>query len=146
MSQRASLERAAATVTQLPGPALAIGWGDGVAYDHLRDIMRRRAIAVFDRAISAPADAPPTPDLRILGDPCDTLPQAWQRWPREAALVHLNLPVATRMASVLAPLVAPMLRPGAVVISEIPLELPGWEAIPPPEGVREHGDYLYRVT
>jgi len=107
--------------------------------------MRRRDIAVFDRAIPAPADASPPPELRIVGDPRDTLPQAWERWPREAAFVHFNLPAATRLAAELAPLVAPMLRPDAVVVSEMPIELPGWEAIPPPDAARDRGDYLYRV-
>src|SRR5580704_12337756 len=80
MSQRASLERGTSLVNQLPGPALQIGWGDGAAYDHLREILRRRDLFVFDRAIAAPLDAPPAAEHRILGDPAETLPQAWERW------------------------------------------------------------------
>ncbi|HKT19912.1 MAG TPA: class I SAM-dependent methyltransferase, partial [Stellaceae bacterium] len=68
MSQRASLERAAAMVTQLPGPALQIGWGDGAAYDHLREILRRREIIVFDRQIAVSPDALPAAAQRVLGD------------------------------------------------------------------------------
>ncbi|HKT17799.1 MAG TPA: class I SAM-dependent methyltransferase [Stellaceae bacterium] len=145
MSQRASLERAAAMVTQLPGPALQIGWGDGAAYDHLREILRRREIIVFDRQIAAAADAPPPAAQRVIGDPRETLPQAWDRCPREAALAHLNV-LSPRMAAELAPLAAPMLRPGAVVVSEVPLDLPGWEPIAPTEAVRDGRDYLYRVV
>ncbi len=145
MSQRASLERAAAMVTQLPGPALQIGWGDGTAYDHLREIMRRREIIVFDRQIGAPPDAPPAAAQRVIGDPRETLPQAWERCAREAALAHLNV-LSPRMAAELAPLAAPMLRPGAVVVSEAPLELPGWEAIASAEATRDSRDYLYRIT
>jgi hypothetical protein len=145
MSQRASLERAAAMVTQLPGPALEIGWRDGAAYDHMREIMRRREILVFDREITVPADAPPQQEQRILGDPHETLPQAWERCRREAALAHLNL-LSPRMAAELAPLIAPMLRSGAVVISEAPLELPGWEQIVLAENPRDRNDYLYRVA
>ncbi len=145
MSQRASLERAAAMVTQLAGPALEIGWGDGTAYDHLREIMRRREILVFDRQILAPPELPPPPAHRILGDPRETLPQAWERCRRDAALAHLNI-ASPRMTAELAPLVAPMLRAGAVVIAETPLELPGWETITLVDSTRENRDYLYRVT
>ncbi len=145
MSQRASLERAAAMVTQLPGPALQIGWGDGTAYDHLREIMRRRDIIVFDRQITAPADSPPLVAQRVIGDPRETLPQSWERCAREAALAHLNF-LSPRMAAELAPLIAPMLRSGAVVVCEAPVELPGWEAIASVEATRDNRDHLYRVT
>jgi hypothetical protein len=145
MSQRASLERAAAMVTQLPGPALQIGWGDGAAYDHLREILRRREIIVFDRQIAVSPDAPPPAAQRVLGDPRDTLPQAWDRCLREAALAHLNV-LSPRLAAELAPLAAPMLRPGAVVIAEAPLDLPGWELIASAETTRDSRDHLYRVT
>ena len=145
MSQRASLERAAAMVTQLSGPALEIGWGDGTAYDHLREIMRRREILVFDRHIPAPPEVPPPQANRFAGDPRETLPQAWERCRREAALAHLNIP-SPRLAAELAPLMAPMLRPGAVVIAEVPLELPGWEAIALTDQTRDSRDYLYRVS
>jgi hypothetical protein len=146
MSQRASLERAAAMVTQLPGPALEIGWRDGAAYDHMREIMRRREIIVFDREVGVPANVPPQAPQRILGDPHETLPQAWERCRREAALAHLNL-VSPRMAAELAPLLAPMLRAGAVVIAEAPLELPGWEPVVLADGGnRDRNDFLYRVS
>jgi hypothetical protein len=146
MSQRASLERAASLVTSLPGPALQIGWQDGFAYDHLHEILRRRALFVFDRTISAPNDAPPAAEQRIVGDPYDTLPQAWERWHREAAFVYLNVPAPARLAAELAPLVAPLLRPGAIVVAEAELELPGWDKVPTSEtAARDAREILYRV-
>ena len=146
MSQRASLERGTALINQLPGPALQIGWGDGVAYDHLREILRRRDLFVFDRAIGTPLDAPPAAEYRVLGDPSETLPQSWERWRREAAFAYLNFSAPARVAAGLAPLVAPLLRPGAIVIAETTLELPGWESIPAPEGARDAREHLYRVS
>jgi hypothetical protein len=146
MSQRASLERASALMTQLPGPALQIGWGDGIAFDHLHEILRRREVYIFDRAIPVPADAPPAAEQRILGEPSETLPQAWERWRREAAFAYLNFPAPARTAAELAPLVAPLLRPGAIVIAETVLELAGWQALPLPEGARDAREHLYRVT
>lgn len=132
-------------VMQLPGPALAIGWRDGAAYDHMREIMRRREIIVFDREINVPVTVPPAQEQRVIGDPHETLPQAWERCRREAALAHLNL-LSPRMATELAPLIAPMMRAGAVVISEAPLELPGWEPIAFAESARDRNDYLYKVS
>src|ERR1039458_1680753 len=44
MAQRACLERAADLTAQLPGPALQVGYGDGSAFDHLREILRRREL------------------------------------------------------------------------------------------------------
>lgn len=146
MSQRASLERAVALVAQLPGPALQIGWGDGIAYDHLRDVLRRRELFVLDRAIAAAPDAPPAPAQRILGDPSETLPQAWERWHREAAFAFLNLTAPARAAAELAPLLAPLLRPGAVVIAEGALELPGWETVAVPDAARDAREHIYRVS
>ncbi len=146
MAQRASLERAASMVTQLPGPALMIGWHDGTAYDHLREAMRRRDILVFDKAIDAAEDLPPTPENRIVGDPFETLPQAWERFPREAAFAHLNFPAPRgHVAAELAPLVAPLLRPGAIVIVESALDLPGWDLVTTAETPRDVRDYLYRI-
>ena len=147
MSQRASLERAASLVTALPGPALQIGWQDGIAYDHLRDILRRRELYVFDQAIAAAEKAPPDAEHRMIGDPYDTLPQAWERWHREVAFAYLNFPAPARTAAELAPLVAPLLRPGAIVVAEAELELPGWEMVPALESAsRDAREHLYRVT
>lgn len=145
MSQRANLERAASLIAPLPGPALQIGWGDGVAYDHLHEILRRREVFVFDAAITAPETAPPSAEHRILGDLSETLPQAWERWRRQAAFVYLNFSVSARVAAEMAPLLAPLLRPGAIVISEARIDLPNWEALPAPEGVRDPYEHLYRV-
>ena len=146
MSQRASLERAAAMIAPLPGPALQIGWGDGTAYDHLHEILRRRDLLVFDKAIAASEAPPPPPEHRIIGDPAESLPQAWERWRREAAFAYLNFSAPARAAVELAPLLAPLMRPGAIVIAEAAIELPGWEALPAPEGARDAREHLYRVA
>ena len=47
MTQRACLECAADLAAQLPGPALQLGFGDGSAFDHLREILRRRELIGF---------------------------------------------------------------------------------------------------
>jgi hypothetical protein len=146
MAQRAFLERAAVLAEALPGPAIQVGFGDGAAFDHLREILRRRALVVFDRTLPD-GEGAPSADARVPGDLHDTLPLAWDRFPRSVALLHLNFPVTAvpRLAAELAPLAAPLLCTGALVVSEIAVELPGWQAQPPPDGVREGRHYLYRA-
>lgn len=146
MAQRAFLERAAALVEDLPGPAIQIGYGDGTAFDHLREILRRRELYIFDRALPD-GDGTPPPAARVTGDFHDILPAAWDRFPCTAALLHLNfsMTAAPRLTAELTPLVAPLLCHGAVIVSELALELPGWVAQPPPDGVREGRHFLYRA-
>jgi hypothetical protein len=144
MAQRACIERAADIAAPLPGPALLMGFGDGSAFEHLREVLRRRReIIVFDQLSGETEGAE-----RVVGDPRETLPLNWERLKRSVALAHFNFPVTDqpRLASELAPMLAPVMRPGAVIITEKPLELPGWEALPPPDGVREGRHYLYRAS
>ncbi|MDE2166190.1 MAG: hypothetical protein KGJ66_07620 [Alphaproteobacteria bacterium] len=147
MAQRASIERAADLVTMLEGPAILLGLGDGAALDHLCEVARKRGIIVFDKGPIADGAAQRASEC-VEGDPRETLPRNWERLKRSVALALINLPITdeTRLAAEVAPLVAPILRPGAVVLSEIALELPGWEALPPPEGVREGRHHLYRAS
>lgn len=146
MAQRASIERAGDLVAALDGPAILLGLGDGGALDHLCEVTRKRDVIVFDKGPIADDQARRAAE-RIEGDPRETLPRSWERVKRSAALAVINFPItdAARLAAEVAPLMAPMLRPGAVVVSEIAIELPGWEKLPPPEGVREGRHYLYRA-
>jgi hypothetical protein len=148
MAQRAFIERAAELVASLPGPAMQVGWGDGAAYDHLREVLRRREIIVFDRPPGPTGETAPPAERCVIGDPRETLPLAWDRLPRRIALAHLNFAPSDspRQAAALAPLIAPLLCPGAIVVSELPIELPGWQPLPPPDGLRAGRHHLYRAS
>jgi len=147
MAQRASIERASDLVASLEGPAILLGLGDGAAFDHLCEVARKRGVILFDKGPIAEGKATRATE-RIEGDPRETLPRSWERLKRSAALALINFPITdeARLAAEVAPLIAPMLRPGAVVVSEIAAELPGWERLPPPDGVREGRHHLYRAT
>lgn len=147
MAQRASIERAGSLVATLEGPAIMLGLGDGAALDHLCDVVRKRGVIVFDHGPIADGKAARAAE-RIEGDLRESLPRGWERLKRSAALALINFPITdeSRLAAELAPLVAPMLRPGAVVVSETAVELPGWEKLPPPEGVHEGRHHLYCAT
>jgi hypothetical protein len=150
MAQRACLDRAADLIRDMPGPALELGLGNGRTYDHMRETMPKREIYVFERQVAAHADCIPPAEYLILGDARETLPMMWDRLPRAAALAHFDMGTGDvganhRLAAELAPLVAPLLKSGAVVVSEPPIDLPGWRALPLPVGVREGRYHLYRV-
>src|SRR5712691_66293 len=126
-AQRACLDRAAALIGDVarfvPGPVLEFGLGNGRTFDHLRALLPGRDIFVFEREIAAHPDCIPEADRLILGDLRATLPASRARFPASAALAHLDIATgeaaASRaLAAVLVPLIAPLLRPGAVIVSE----------------------------
>ncbi len=150
-AQRACLDRAALLIADLPGPVLEFGLGNGRTFDHLRAILPHRDIFVFERAVAAHPDCIPPADRLILGDLRATLPAAHARFAASAVLAHLDIATgeaaASRaLAASLAPLIAPLLRPGAIIVSEPPLAVPGWRALALPEGVKPGRYHLYRVA
>ena len=150
MAQRACLDRAADLIRDVPGPLLELGLGNGRTYDHMRELMPRRQIYVFEREVAAHSDCVPPAEFLILGDARETLPMMWDRLPQSVALAHIDMGTGDvaanhRLAGELAPLLAQLMRAGAVVASEPPIDLPGWLALPLPIGVREDRYHLYRV-
>jgi hypothetical protein len=149
-AQRACLDRAAALIAALAGPVLEFGLGNGRTYDHLRTILPGRDIFVFERTVAAHPDCVPPSDRLILGDLRDTLPTSRDRFAGSAALAHLDIATGETEASLalaasLAQLIAPLLRQGAIVVSEPPLVLAGWRALALPAGVKPGRYHLYRV-
>lgn len=150
-AQRACLNRAAELIKHVPGPVLELGLGNGRTYDHLRELMPEREIYVFDRQLAAHADCIPPKEFLILGDSRETLPIMWNRIPHSAALAHLDIGTGDvrenlRLAAELVRLIAPLMRPNAVVVSDPAVDLPGWQLLPLPSGVREGRYHLYRIT
>jgi hypothetical protein len=149
-AQRACLDRAAALIAALPGPVLELGLGNGRTFDHLRERLPGRAIFVFERHVAAHPDSIPADGQIILGDLLETLPQSRSRFAATVALAHMDLATgdvaqSLRLAASVAPLLAPLMRPGAIVVSEPALAVPGWTAVALPEGVAEGRYHLYRV-
>jgi hypothetical protein len=150
-AQRTCLDRAAHLVADLSGPVLELGLGNGRTYDHLRRLLPERAIYVFERRIAAHPDCVPPPETLILGDLRKTLAAARARFARAAALAHMDIATgdtgaSLALAAALAPMLALLLRQGAVVVSEPPLEVPGWAALDLPDGVAAGRYHLYRVS
>jgi hypothetical protein len=149
-AQRACLDHAAHLIAGLPGPVLELGLGNGRTYDHLRRLLPERTIYVFERRLAAHPDCVPPSENLILGDLRDTLGAARPRFPGTAALAHMDVATgeadaSLALAAALAPMLARLLRHGAVVVSEPPLEIAGWQALGLPDGVAAGRYHLYRV-
>jgi hypothetical protein len=145
-AQRACLDRAVSLVQELTGPVLELGLGNGRTYDHLRVRLPERDIFVFERQVASHPDCVPPPDRLILGDLRETLPAAYARFPQQVALAHVDIATHDRAASerlavVLAPMLAALMRKGAIIVSELPMPVAHWRALSPPaeaEGGRYH--------
>lgn len=149
-AQRACIDLAVALVRDLPGPALELGLGNGRTFDHLRDRMPDRDLYAFDRQNNAHPDCQPAPDHLFLGEFSATIGEAVAKLGPSAALVHCDtgsgdVAATAAQAAWLGPAIRPLLRDGAVVISDQPLSVEGFTALPLPDGVREGRYFLYRA-
>ncbi|APE44541.1 hypothetical protein BOO69_14815 [Sulfitobacter alexandrii] len=145
-AQIEGLNWAAKEVGALKGDVLELGLGNGRTYDHLREVLPGRRIWVIDREMNAhPSCVPPEADF-LQGDADRMLDRMAQAGTR-LALVHYELGIGVAEADAvksrsLSPLIAPLLVPGGLVISQDPLE--GFERIAGPETVEADRYLFYR--
>lgn len=149
-AQRACLDHAVALVKDLPGPVLELGLGNGRTFDHLRDRMADRALYAFDRQNNAHPECQPAPGHLFLGEFSATIGEAAQKLGPTVALAHCDtgsgdVRATAAQAAWLGPAIRPLLRSGAVVISDQPLAAEGFTALALPAGVREGRYFLYRA-
>ncbi|QFT58794.1 S-adenosyl-L-methionine methyltransferase [Sulfitobacter sp. THAF37] len=143
-AQIEGLNWAAAQIANLQGDVLELGLGNGRTYDHLRAGLPDRRIWVIDREMNAhPSCVPPEADF-LQGD-ADRMLDRMARAGTRLSLVHYELGIGVPEADAvksrgLSPLIAPLLVPGGLVISQDPLE--GFERIAGPETVAD-GRYLF---
>ncbi|MBX6367006.1 MAG: hypothetical protein IRZ04_03440 [Rhodospirillales bacterium] len=150
-AQRACLDRAARLIADLTGPVLELGLGNGRTYDHLRELLPERAIYVFERHVAAHPACIPPPERLFVGDLRETLAAARKDLGGSAALAHMDIgtgeaEASRKLAASLVPALTALLRAGAVVASEPPLEAPGLVALELPDGVAPGRYHLYRFS
>ncbi|MBL8839852.1 MAG: hypothetical protein JNL66_26585 [Alphaproteobacteria bacterium] len=138
-AQKAFLDFAASQVRDLPGPILEIGLGKGRTFSHLAKLFPSREIYAFDDGLRAPADSAPEPARLALGDFRLTL-AAMRGRIAPAALAHADFGSEDRgfdagQAVWLAPLIAALMAPGGLVVSDRALSMPGWTPLAGPEGL-----------
>jgi hypothetical protein len=150
-AQRACLDLAAGLIAGLEGPVLELGLGNGRTYDHLRGLLPDRDIYVFERCVAAHPDCVPPPHLLYLGDMRDTLRGAAAALSGRAALAHLDpgtgdVAASRALAAELSPLILPLLRPGAILVSEPAIAAAELAVLPLPAGVADGRYHLYRAA
>jgi hypothetical protein len=147
-TQKACLDHAAGLIAGLPGTVLEIGLGKGRTYDRLRALFPQRRIYAFDREVHCAAPLRPADEQLFLGDFRETLPAAFERLGRSAALAHVDLGTedAARdrvLAAAVAPFIDRLVLPGGIVLSDRPMDVPGWRTLPAPAGTGAFAYYLY---
>jgi hypothetical protein len=150
-AQRVCLDHAVGLIRDLPGPVLELGLGNGRTYDHLRERLPGRDIYVCERQVAAHPDCIPPDRFLILGDMRETLPQARARIGAAVALVHADLgsgdaEANRRQAVELAPLIANLLQPGGIVVSDQALMASHLRPLELPTGVKPGRYFLYRAA
>jgi S-adenosyl-L-methionine methyltransferase len=148
-AQRACLDEAAGLIRGVAGVVLELGLGNGRTYDHLRCLFADRDIYVCERRVAAHPLCVPPPERLILGDLRQTLPAAQLRLGGRVALAHLDVGTADAaanraLAAELAPSLAALLAPGAVLASDPPVAAVELAELPLPAGVAAGRYHLYR--
>lgn len=140
---------AASLVRGVDGAVLELGLGNGRTYDHLRQLFPERDIFVCERHVAAHPDCIPPEEFLLPGDMRETLPAARPWLEGRIALAHFDpgtgdVAANRTLARELAPMVAPLLRLGAVLVSEMALDLAELVLIPLPAGVAPGRYNIYR--
>jgi S-adenosyl-L-methionine methyltransferase len=153
-AQRACLNHAAELIEGIDGAVLELGLGNGRTYDHLRELFQgarapHRDIYVCERRVAAHPDCIPPADRLLLGDMFETLPTARASLGSRVALAHFDAGTGDaaanlKLAAGLRPLILPLLCAGAIFVTQQPMDAPGLEPVPPPEGVAPGRYHLYQ--
>ena len=116
---------AARQIADLPGDVLEMGLGNGRTYDHLRQEIPGRRIWVIDRVLKChPSCVPPEDDF-LEGEAEDMLARLAEGGHR-MALAHYDFGYGVKEKDVaegarLSPLIAAVMVPGGLVLSQQPL-------------------------
>ena len=148
-AQVACLNWAFADLAARTGIVFEMGLGNGRTYSHFARYLPGREIYAFDRAVNSYPDCTPPADHILLGDLADTLPAAARRFAGQVALAHSDMGSHSKehntgMSALVSSTLAPALADGALILSDLPLEVPGTTPLPLPPGAREDRYYLYR--
>lgn len=151
LAQRACLNWAAAAVTDIDGPVLELGLGNGRTYDHLREILQEREIYVFEREVRCHALSLPPDRYLILGDIEETLISAADLLPGKAAMAHVDLGTSdanayAALALYIGRLLKALMCTDGIIVSNVALQEPGLLSLGMPPEVKPGRYFIYRVS
>ena len=138
---------AAGQIAGIDGDVLELGLGNGRSYDHLRQEIKGRRIWVIDRILKChPSCVPPEADF-LQGEAEDMLHHLAQTKAR-VALAHYDFGFGVKELDVaeggkLSPLIAAVMVPGGLVLSQQPLV--GFQQISGPDAIDPERYLFYRA-
>ncbi|EJC85205.1 hypothetical protein Rleg4DRAFT_7811 [Rhizobium leguminosarum bv. trifolii WSM2297] len=147
-AQRDILNAIIDLVSEIDGPVLEFGLGNGRTYDHLRENFPDRRIVAFDWEVRSYSASTPEAEDMVTGNIRDS-GQAFLGI--GAALAHADIgtghdEIDAVTLTWLPQLMAGVLTPNGIAVSGLPLEHPELAALPLPEGIKEGRYFLYRRT
>lgn len=119
------LNWAADQVRGIDGDVLELGLGNGRTYDHLREILPDRRIRVIDRVLQPHPSCVPPAENFLQGE-ADEMLAALAEMGATFALAHYDFGFGVKELDVaegtrLSPLIAALMVPGGLVVSQQPL-------------------------
>ena len=150
-AQHACLAWAFSEIRERAGVVFELGLGLGRSFDHLRRNLPGRDIYVFERKLHSYPDCTPDAAHLILGELAMTLPEAALRFGGEVVLARSDVGSFeaehnAEMSELVSRALPPALAPGAIILSDLPLEIAGAELLPLPKNAREDRYYPYRFA
>ena len=129
---------------------MELGLGNGRTYDHMRGILPNHKIYVFERQINAHPDCVPDDEYLFLGDIEDTIAAAVARLGKSTIMLHTDIgtgdPVRNRkLADWLSKALPPLLKSGAIIISDRELSITNSKAIDTPKDVAKDRYFMYKM-
>ena len=140
------LNWAAETIRDVAGDVLEMGLGNGRTYDHLRQEMPDRRIWVIDRVLQPHPSCVPPQENFLQGEADAMLAELAERGTR-MALAHYDFGFGVKEKDVeegakLSPLIAPLMVPGGLVVSQQPLT--GFTQVSGPDTIDPERYLFYR--
>ncbi len=150
--QRDCLALSASMISELSGPVLELGLGNGRTFDHLRHLMPGREIFVFESVILEEILTAPDPEFLIEGDVRETLPAYVNMAAQKAVLIHNDIDEIggstaeqqRALFSWLSPLIRDAAAPSAVIVSNSQLDFEDWHRIQLPAGHAPDRYFMYQ--
>ena len=141
------LNWAAEQIAGMNGDVLELGLGNGRTYDHLRQEMPDRKIWVVDRLLQPHPSCIPPEEFFVRGDALDELPELAERG-LKVALAHYDFGHGVKELDVaegkaLSPLIAPLMLPGGLIVSQQPMV--GFTQISGPDTIDPERYWFYRA-
>ena len=150
-AQRVCIHYGLDLISDLNGPILELGLGNGRTYDNLREHSEGREIFVFERSPAAHPSCTPAPQFLFEGHFRETLKRAANDLKSLAAFAHCDIGSGVPendqvLAGAISYLLDDLLIPGAVVLSDQALHVGEGKAINLPTGISEGRYFLYRKS